>query len=228
MLFQGLLCITLAAFANAQSFKHPGIFVSQAQLNHVKSNINKAPYAAALQDLNNAKYASSSWQPKAVPNVICTGNGVGGEVGCAERRTDGLSAYANALRWAVTGDKASAQATIRILDAWSNTLVSQQPNAAWPPQVGLDSGWVMSTFIRAAEIMKYTNAGWSQRGQDAFKNMVLKLYLPQLQFPRADGADNPNNVELGGSSSSSSMRYHEADPVTSDVGGVDEYCCLYR
>ncbi|CAM1502478.1 Fc.00g044620.m01.CDS01 [Cosmosporella sp. VM-42] len=194
MLFENFLLATaFSALADAQNFKHPGIFISKAQLDHAKSNINNAPYAAALKDLNGVWYASSSWQPKPVANVVCTGNGVGGEVGCAERRTDGLSAYANALRWAVTGDKASAQGAIRILDAWSSTLKSQVPNEAWPPQVGLDSGWVTSTFTRAAEILKYTNAGWSQSGQDAFKNMLLKLYLPELLVPKAD---NPNNVEL--------------------------------
>ncbi|RYP85590.1 hypothetical protein DL769_000931 [Monosporascus sp. CRB-8-3] len=200
MLFQNYILVGLSTIATASptqpttrqsGFKHPGVFISQKQLDHVKARIDSEPYAAALKDLNGVWYTPSSYTPSPAATVVCNGGG-SGEVGCKERRYDSLSAYANALRWALTGDRASADAAVRIFDAWSGTLKTQQRYPDFLDQVGLESGWVTSTLTRAAEIIRHTNTGWSQSSQDAFTRMLKDIYLPEI---RDGSGDNPNNVD---------------------------------
>ncbi|KAF1959470.1 hypothetical protein CC80DRAFT_591477 [Byssothecium circinans] len=57
-----------------------------------------------------------------------------------------------ALRWVVTGDKHCTAKAIAIFDAWSTVLKSNL-SPSTPEQVGLQSGWVASIWMRAAEIL---------------------------------------------------------------------------
>jgi hypothetical protein len=44
----------------------------------------------------------------------------------------------------------------------------------------LQAGWTGSVWPRAAEIIRYTNAGWSSASITAFKNMLNTQYLPYV------------------------------------------------
>jgi hypothetical protein len=99
--------------------------------------------------------------------------------GCKEERSDALAAYSMALRWAYTQDKQYANKAVEILDAWSSTLKSHVSTSS-PEQVGLQSGWAGSTWARAAEIIRYTAAGWSESGIQEFEAMLRNVYLPQV------------------------------------------------
>ncbi|GAB1203747.1 hypothetical protein APSETT445_002386 [Aspergillus pseudonomiae] len=95
------------------------------------------------------------------------------DVGCKAERDDSLAAYANALAWAINGTEAYARQAIRIMDAYSSTI--QGHNNSNAP---LQSGWVGSVWARAGEIIRYTNAGWSDDGIQQFGDMLRKVYMP--------------------------------------------------
>lgn len=186
------LCTILLAIATfcsslcgayAQSFIHPGISQSAKDLAYMKQLVEqqREPWKSAFDKLVKATdttfvahpYAHVMRGPYAKPNI-------GG---------DALSqsvtvAYNCALLWYITGDRHYAQTAIRILNAWSGTLWDFDYNDA-----KLLAGWTGHAFCDAAEILRYTNAGWSKKGIDQFTNMLMTVYYPLLRyyFPTANG-----------------------------------------
>ncbi|MGH7240286.1 MAG: alginate lyase family protein, partial [Candidatus Saccharimonadales bacterium] len=118
-------------------------------------------------------YAHVMRGPYAKPNI-------GGD---ALSRSAG-EAYNCALLWYITGDRHYAQTAIRILNAWSGTLWDFDYNDA-----KLLAGWTGHTLCNAAEILRYTGAGWSQGDIGRFTDMLMTVYYPLLRyyFPTANG-----------------------------------------
>jgi hypothetical protein len=95
-----------------------------------------------------------------------------------------LAAYAHALIWYYTGNQANADKAIQIMNAWSkvlknHTLDNHQLQAAWCSEI----------FTRAAEIIRYSNAGWSEPDIEQFENMLKVAYLPEVK----DGSTRTGN-----------------------------------
>ncbi|KAB8255031.1 chondroitin AC/alginate lyase [Aspergillus pseudonomiae] len=153
---------------------HPGAMISQSQLDFVISKVNKReqPWADAYDALMDDEFVSNPQAPS--PHVIVEcGPYSDPDVGCKAERDDSLAAYANALAWAINGTEAYARQAIRIMDAYSSTI--QGHNNSNAP---LQSGWVGSVWARAGEIIRYTNAGWSDDGIQQFGDMLRKVYMP--------------------------------------------------
>jgi hypothetical protein len=93
-------------------------------------------------------------------------------------------AYNCALLWYITDDKAYAEKAMEILNAWSPVLWDFDYNDA-----KLLAGWTGHKLCNAAEILRYTNAGWQQKDIDSFKNMLMAVYYPLMRFyfPQANG-----------------------------------------
>jgi hypothetical protein len=178
-------------------FKHPGIFLSSSQLSFTKSKLTSEPWKSAYAAMDSVPWAKTSWKASPVATVRCEDPGTPEypqEKNCKEERLDALAAYSMALRWAYTGDKQYANKAIEIFDQWSGTLKGHLSTSA-PEQVGLQSGWVASTWTRAAEILRYTgNSGWSTSSISKFEGMLRDIYLPQV---RNGSAANPNNIDSG-------------------------------
>jgi len=166
-----------AAAPTAQApaaFTHPGVVVSRKQLDVVKAKVKAGaqPWKSAFDAMKNSPYASLSRKPKPLANVEC-GPYSNPNNGCTEERTDALAAYADALMWYLTDDKRYAAKAIEIMDAWSKTI-KQHTNHNAP----LQTGWSGSGWVRAAELIRHTNAGWSSTGVKRFETMLRTVYLP--------------------------------------------------
>lgn len=169
--------------AHAQSFVHPGINQTAKDLAYLKQLIqgNQEPWKSAYDKLVSATdttfvahpYAHVLRGPYGKPNI--GGNALS---------KSATVAYNCALLWYLTGDKHYANTAIRILDSWSDTLWDFDYNDA-----KLLSGWTGHAFCNAAEILRYTGAGWSQKGIDRFTRMLMTVYYPLLRyyFPTANG-----------------------------------------
>ncbi|KAJ4350222.1 uncharacterized protein N0V89_008843 [Didymosphaeria variabile] len=178
------------------TFQHPGIFVSQAQLDSTKAHLaaKANPWRAAYSALDDLPWTKPSWGPSPVATVRCEDPGTpehDQEQGCEEERLDALAAYSLALRWAYTGNDTYAAKAITIIDAWSGTLKEHVSSSA-PEQPGLQSGWAASTWTRAAEILRYTDANWDTGSITRFSGILRDVYLPLV---RDGSADNPNNID---------------------------------
>ncbi|KAJ4305472.1 hypothetical protein N0V90_001003 [Kalmusia sp. IMI 367209] len=178
------------------TFQHPGVFISKSQIDFTKAKLaaKADPWRAAYSALDSVPWSKTSWTPSPVATVRCEDPGSpehDQEQGCEEERLDALAAYSLALRWAYTGNAQYSSAAIAIFDAWSAVLKEHVSSSA-PEQPGLQSGWVASTWARAAEIIRYTDAGWSSSSIASFEGMLRDVYLPLV---REGSADNPNNID---------------------------------
>lgn len=107
-------------------------------------------------------------------------------IGDVEHLDDARSAYAHALLWAYTGNQANANKAIEIMNAWSGKLTEIKFDQPRRPDNGtqlynngmLQAGWGGSLFARAAEIIRYTGAGWVTSDVTRFESMLRNVYLP--------------------------------------------------
>lgn len=180
-----ILGMLLAQFkqAGAQAFIHPGIDQSVRDLDYLRSLVDKKqePWKSAFDRLKAA--TDTPFQVKAHTHVLRGAYGrpnVGGE----DLSKSANMAYNYALRWYLTREKAYAAKAINILNAWSPVLWDFDYNDA-----KLLAAWTGSILCNAAEILRYSNAGWQQKDIDQFSHMMLTVYYPLIRyyFPQANG-----------------------------------------
>ncbi|MFE2181537.1 alginate lyase family protein [Streptomyces sp. NPDC059455] len=170
------------------AFTHPGVLVSRAQLDFVRSKVNAGaqPWKGAYDAMLASPYASLSRTPKPRAVVEC-GPYSDPNIGCTDERQDALAAYSLSLAWYITRDSRYADKAIQIMDAWSATI-KDHTNSNAP----LQTGWAGSSWPRAAEIIRYSYDGWSAASIDRFKTMLRTVYLPKV----IGGSNSNGNWEL--------------------------------
>ena len=204
MLLQ-LSLLTLAALATASSslvdnyqtqkpkapshFTHPGVLLDTAQLNLIKSKVAQGaqPWSNAYSAMLADPLASLSRNPSPTTVVQC-GPTSTPNIGCTSERQDALAAYAMSLAWYISDGTQYAQKAISYINAWAQTI--QGHNNSNAP---LQTGWSGASWARAAEIIRYSDAGWAASDITAFENMLRKVYLPEVIV----GSNNNGNWELG-------------------------------
>ncbi len=170
------------------AFTHPGVLVSKAQLDFVRSKVQAGaqPWTDAYQQMTASKYASLTRTPAPRADVDC-GSYSNPDNGCTDERQDAIAAYTDALTWYVTQDSRYAQEAIKIMNAWSSTI-QEHTNSNAP----LQTGWAGSVWPRAAEIIRYTYTGWSSADVGRFSTMLREVYLPEV----INGSNSNGNWEL--------------------------------
>ena len=178
------------------TFTHPGVLLDKAQLDFIKSKVaaGAQPWANAYSAMLADSLASSTRQPSPFPTVACGSSSMNPDVGCHEEREDALAAYANALAWYISGTKAYATKAISYMNAWATTIKDHTASNA-----PLQTGWSGASWARAAEIIRYSNAGWASSDITAFENMLRIVYLPKI----IGGSNSNGNWELGKTAPSS-------------------------
>ncbi|MFB6838094.1 alginate lyase family protein [Streptomyces sp. NPDC056361] len=168
-------------------FAHPGVAVSQSQLDFARSKVlaGAQPWKGAYDQMMASKYADLNRTPKPRAVVEC-GSYSNPNYGCTDEREDAIAAYTNALAWYITRDARYAQKSIQLMDAWS-VVITDHTNSNAP----LQTGWAGSSWPKAAEIVKYTyTGGWPNSGQ--FATMLRNVYLPEI----INGSNSNGNWEL--------------------------------
>ncbi|MFF3165554.1 alginate lyase family protein [Streptomyces sp. NPDC003273] len=176
-----------AAHSAPSAFVHPGVTVSQAQLDFARGKVlaGAQPWKGAFDQMTASKYADLNRTPKPRATVEC-GSYSNPDYGCTDERQDATAAYTDALAWYITRDARYAQKAIQIMDAWSATITSHTNSNA-----PLQTGWAGSSWPKAAEIIKYTyTGGWA--GQNRFAAMLRDVYLPVV----IKGSNSNGNWEL--------------------------------
>lgn len=167
----------------ARQFIHPGIDQTKEDLEYMKKQVllGEQPWKDAFDRLKES--TNLNFEVKPFAHVLR------GPYGKPNIGGDDLSkgadmAYNCALLWYITEDKAYAEKAIEILNAWSPVLWDFDYNDA-----KLLAGWTGHKLCNAAEILRYTNAGWQQKDIDSFKNMLMTVYYPLMRFyfPQANG-----------------------------------------
>lgn len=167
----------------AQAFVHPGINQRAKDLAYMKKMVlaGKQPWAAAFERLKAA--ADTNFTAQAHTHVLR------GPYGKPNIGGDDLSksadmAYNYALVWYITHDRSYAAKAIAILNTWSFVLWDLDYNDA-----KLLAAWTGHLLCNAAEILRYTDAGWQQKDISVFSNMLMTVYYPLLRpyYPQANG-----------------------------------------
>ncbi|HEY0804693.1 MAG TPA: hypothetical protein VGD84_06505, partial [Pseudonocardiaceae bacterium] len=177
------LCVAIPAAGQPMpsvaptTFRHPGVLVNQAQLNFVKAQVaaGAQPWTSAYAAAKASSLASLSYTPHPVPQVQC-GSNSNPDVGCKAEQGDAAAAWTDALLWYISGNNAYAAKSIQIMNAWSSTLTGGHTLSNAP----IESGWTGSVWAEAAELIRYSNAGWSASGIAAFQTMLANQYVPTL------------------------------------------------
>lgn len=112
------------------------------------------------------------------------------DYGCTDEGKDAFAAYVMSLAWYITGKPQYAQKAISYMNDWAGTIKAHTNSNAL-----IQTAWVATSWTRAAEIIRYTKAGWSASDIAAFENMLQKVYLPSI-IGGSDVAYN-GNWELG-------------------------------
>ncbi|MFF7566279.1 alginate lyase family protein [Streptomyces pseudovenezuelae] len=179
--------LAVPADAAPATFVHPGVTVSQGQLDFTRSKVNAGaqPWKGAFDQMLASKYADLNRTPKPRAVVEC-GSYSNPNYGCTDEREDAIAAYTDALAWYVTRDERYARKAIQLMDAWS-AVITDHTNSNAP----LQTGWAGSSWPRAAEIIKYTyTGGWANSGR--FATMLRTVYLPEI----INGSNSNGNWEL--------------------------------
>ncbi|KAJ6553040.1 chondroitin AC/alginate lyase [Mycena capillaripes] len=150
------------------------------------------------------KYSSDAYQ-MSTPVATLTSR--------ASFEADATAAYQNALMWKLTGIQLHATKSIQIMDAWSGTLKSVDPNYL-DMQLASSLGPFMMT--NAAEIIRYTSAGWTASGISRFSSMLNSVFYPRLnnhtgvQYEANVGTGNTKALMAFGVFTENTTMYNEA------------------
>jgi len=165
------------------AFVHPGVDQSSADLALMKKKVlaGEQPWKDAFDRLKAA--ADTEFVARAHTHVLRGPYGkpnIGGD----DLSKSANMAYNYALVWYVTKDRKYADKAIDILRTWSATLWDLDYNDA-----KLLAAWTGHLLCNAAEILRYTGAGWQQKDVDAFSNMLNTVYVPLMRpyYPTANG-----------------------------------------
>ena len=164
-------------------FKHPGMVQSAEDLEYMREMALKGeePWNTAFENLKSRTSLDFVVNPVAYISVGAYGaNSIGGR----EYSQGGSNAYNHALMWYITKDQRYADKAIEILDAWASTLRGFDGNNA-----KLNVALTGSEYINAAEIIRHTGAGWSEKGIEQFKRVILTVFYPTIEdfFTEANG-----------------------------------------
>jgi hypothetical protein len=191
--------------ASAQTtFQHPGVLVSKAQLDFVKAQVNTKvePIYTQYQRAAASPWGSLAYKVQGpyAGGIIQCGSHSKPSFGCKEVDHDATAAYVQALLWYITGDRTYAQNAINIMNTYSRTFKGY---AGWTPGLScpkpsecsngpLQAAWDSEKWPRAAEIIRFSDAGWADSDVQAFAGMLKKIYVPLIY----NGSGSNGNWEL--------------------------------
>ena len=162
-------------------FTHPGILNSTTSLEEARAAAlaGESPQKPAFEKMKSSRYANLAWTPHPVAYVGCGSYNVVDE-GCTEETDDAQAAYTQALMWYFTGDERYATKAKQILNAYSATLKDHKFDSRVYKNGLLQAGWAGQTFTKAAELIRYSGAGWSDSDVSRFETMLKTAFLPRV------------------------------------------------
>ncbi|GAA3235193.1 alginate lyase family protein [Actinocorallia longicatena] len=158
-------------------FVHPGVQLSRADLDYVRKRLKKEPWKSAYKAVKKTRYASLTARPKPAKEIACGPFGAGSNAACTDERNDAITAYTAALLWYYGKDKRYLTQATRYLDAWSAANATRTLGDA-----PLAAAWSGQNWIRAAEIIRYTQPkGKKWKNEKRFSSVLRGRILPLIR-----------------------------------------------
>ena len=199
-ILRGALCAAfcLSVTVHAQAWTHPGIVVSQAQLEATRAayQAGNSVVVAQVNKAMNSAYGSLTYtvQGPWPGGINQCGASSNPNDGCQEADNDSNAAYVQALLWYITGNQTYANNAINIMNTYAANFKGYAgtnglacPSGTDCSNGPLQSGWDAEKWPRAAEIIRYgttssgAGSGWTAAKITAFSNMLVNIYQPVIQ-----------------------------------------------
>ena len=173
-----LILCALCSGLSAAPFVHPGLLQSRADLERMKGAVaaKEKPIYSGYEVFRSNAESQLTYQMRGPLPMV----GRNPSVGQAAYDSDASAAYQCAIMWCITDDIAYANKSKEIINAWSSTLKSITGRDAV-----LMAGLGPFKMVNAAEILRYTGAGWSpaeiQQTEKHFREViypVIKDFAP--------------------------------------------------
>lgn len=183
----GQLTFTAYDRDSAQArFVHPGLLLSQRQIDLIKAKVaaGEQPWAGGYETLRQNKQAMHSYPVNGPYATVGRGRNPGDNVYKRQFDSDCNAAHYNALMWVITNDKRHAAKAMEILNGYAATLKEI---------VGTDKILMASLngakLLYAAELLRYSEAGWGPKDTAQFETMMLTVFYPVIRdfAPFANG-----------------------------------------
>jgi len=188
------VCAAMPAAARPRAeiaFRHPGVLLDRAQLDFIKAKVaaKAEPFYGLFLEAEQSPYGDLHYAMQGPPpgGTIACGPYSHPDIGCHPEDADAAAAYVQALLWYITGNHAYAANAIAILNAYSHGLKAYTLSNA-----PLQAAWSAEKWPRAAEIIRYSGAGWKPADIEAFSRMLTRVHLPLIY----DGGPQNGNWEL--------------------------------
>lgn len=158
--------------ASGQAFQHPGMLHRQTDLDRMRNRVaaGSEPWLSSWKRLVANSHASATYTAQPADTVY---RGTGTPENYARLFNDIAAAYANALHWHISGETAHAQASVRILNAWSARLTVLSGTS----DKFLAAGIYGYEIANAGELMR-GYAGWAASDRERFGTMLRTVFLP--------------------------------------------------
>jgi len=169
------------ALPASQSFAHPGILHSQADLDFVRARLaaGEEPWTSALRAMRADKYCQLTIKAKAVPVIDPHGQSAGYPM------MDASAAYGHALLWCLTGERAHADKAIELLNA--NSAILQSIDLGRNDQGKIEAGFTAGKYAAAAELLAHyrqpdgSAVNWPPAEIERFRQMLTTVFYPRIE-----------------------------------------------
>lgn len=160
----------------AQPFSHPGIEMNEDDLDYMRTQVQKgeSPWKESFDLLDD--YVSNKFKFTPRAHVI-SGAFAKPDIGGWDLMNSSKVAYGCALLWYITKDERYAKKAIEIFDTWSSVLRSFDENNA--KFLVAFTGY---EFCNAAEILRYTYSGWTEKNTESVTRMMMSVYFPMIRY----------------------------------------------
>ncbi|WP_183580583.1 alginate lyase family protein [Mucilaginibacter sp. X5P1] len=160
--------------AIAQGFTHPGLLQNTEDPERIKRAVADKQEPIYSGYLVFAADAQSQYTYHMQGPMTMVGRNP--TVGQNIYDTDAAAAYQNAIMWVITGKKEYAAKAEEIINAWSSTLKSITGRDAV-----LMAGLGPFKMVNAAEILRYTDAGWSAADIEKTEKHFREVIYPVIK-----------------------------------------------
>src|ERR1017187_10250225 len=166
----------------AEVFVHPGLLQSREDLARMKTAVamKSEPIFSGYEVFRTNAHSQLNYKMRGPLALV----GRNPTVGQNDYDSDANAAYQCAIMWCITGDIAYADKSKEIINAWSATLKSITGRDAV-----LMAGLGPFKMVNAAEILRYTDAGWSPAEIEQTEKHFREVIYPVIKdfAPFANG-----------------------------------------
>ncbi|KAF2489948.1 chondroitin AC/alginate lyase [Lophium mytilinum] len=166
-IFTLLLRFSFLLSAVSSAFVHPGLMITSTDISRIKTKLSekKEPWTSSYAGLTGTYASQLTYTNNATSNLTRSVNG-------ALLWHDTAAAFSLALRWTLEGGDQYADAAVKILTAWADTLESLGTD----PDAYLNSGFQGFELANAGELLR-DYAPFVANGQKAFTKMMVDIFL---------------------------------------------------